>query len=86
MISIGLPCDFCQSPTLPHCPSARCKWSRCPRCNSYGVPGADFVQWHAADYLNPYNLYDVKTAEPERTMLGYLAEDYGVRRSTDAEW
>lgn len=86
MILIGLPCDYCHSVTVSHCTDAACKWSRCPRCHSYGVPGGKFVQWNKDDYVNPYSLYDVKTVEPQRTMPMWLDEDYGTRRSLDEKW
>ncbi len=83
MLLIGLPCNFCNNPTLPHCRDAGCSWSRCPRCNSYGIPGQNFVQWRKDDYLNPYTLYDVPVAEPERTMPDWLKEEYGTQHRSE---
>lgn len=84
MILLGLPCDFCHSATAPHCPDARCEWSRCPRCHSYGIPGQNYVEWRKDDYINPYSLTDVKVARPVRTFPMWLEEDYGTKRECDA--
>lgn len=85
MIVVGLPCDFCNSPTTVHCPDAHCRWSRCPRCMSYGLPGHNMVQWRREDYVNPYTLMDVKTAEPERKFPEWLEEAYGTDRNTESK-
>lgn len=82
MILLGLPCDFCHSPTVAHCSDGRCEWNRCPRCMSYGLPGRNFVKWNAADYMNPYTLSDVKIAPPKRKFPSWLEEDYGRNRNT----
>lgn len=80
MIILGLPCDHCRNPTIAHCPDGECKWSRCPRCMSYGIPGQGMVRWFREDYVNPYTLLDVKTAEPERKFPSWLEESYGITR------
>lgn len=84
-ILIGLPCSFCNSATVPHCGDGECGWSRCPRCMSYGVPGVNFVQWRREDYLNPYTLTDVKTAQPKRKFPDWLECTYGTNRNTAAD-
>lgn len=87
MIAVSPPCDFCHTPTVPHCQGDErthvCAWSRCPRCNSYGTPGENFVQWHAQDYINPYSLLDLEVAEPNRTLPAWLEETYGTHRPCD---
>ena len=83
MIVVGLPCDFCNSPTVPHCGDGECQWSRCPRCMSYGIPSQNFIQWRREDYLNPYTLTDVKTARPIRKFPAWLEAMYGVQRNTN---
>jgi hypothetical protein len=79
VILVGLPCAFCGSPTMPHCKDATCKWSRCARCTSYGVPGKAFVQWFAHDYINPFNLLEIKVENPTRTMPEWLTTEYGKK-------
>ena len=83
MIILGLPCDFCHSPTVSHCPDAGCSWSRCPRCMSYGKPGENFVQWKRDDYTNPYTLLDIKVQQPRRKFPDWLEGMYGTQRNTD---
>lgn len=85
MITLGLPCPHCNSPTMAHCPDAHCKWSRCPRCMSYGFPDGNMVKWNRADYINPYTLSDVMTAAPERKFPDWLEEAYGTDRNTESQ-
>lgn len=80
LIVVGLPCNYCNGPTVQHCGNIRCGWSRCPRCHSYGMPGKNFIRWIKADYINPYTLLDLVVAEPQRTFPTWLEEDYGTRR------
>lgn len=86
VITIGLPCQSCGCPTMPHCASVTCRWSRCPKCHSYGVPGGAWVEWDKGDYINPYTLNDVKTAPPKRTLPDWLMETYGERRFDGERW
>lgn len=86
MLAIGLPCQSCGMPTMPHCAGATCRWSRCPKCHSYGIPGGSWVKWNKDDYRNPYSLLDVETKEPERTFPAWLNESYGERRFDGDRW
>lgn len=83
MLLIGLPCQSCGMTTMPHCSSGTCRWSRCPKCHSYGIPTGAWVKWDKNDYRNPYSLLDVEVAEPVRELKSWLRDDYGKQRFTD---
>ena len=84
MIAIGLPCDYCHMPTVAHCKDGHCKWSRCPRCSAYGIPGRNFLPWNREDFINPYTLLDIEVAEPQRILPEWLEGDYGTPRQGEA--